>query len=389
MAVSKTRSLTRTVSSTLAALAVGGVVWTGAAAANELSCRRLAVQDADTGEELRGIEDIAYNRQTHTIYLSAYDRWEVEAAIRRKRDRVPEGAIYTLKSGELKQGAPVAEAPVFINSVTIDGPFRPHGIDFFKNDFDRQTLAVLNRVYIRADDGKSWTRSTRYEEYQINGDSARRVGALRDDRLCAANDVVGMGVYSAIVTLDRKACDWTSSIEDAFNQARGSIVRIDNDPLNGIHMDPAVGRLRFPNGVAVDRGRNLAVVAATRDRALLVYDLEDLMTKEDVEPVKRIAVPGGPDNLSWRRNGELLVALHPELTKTGFYRRRWFGAKKAPSRIASVNIRKGDVEVLFDDPTGDIFSAATVAVEAEGRLIMGGAVEEGLLVCARGDGAAS
>ena len=66
----------------------------------------------------------------------------------------------------------------------------------------------------------------------------------------------------------------------------------------------------------------------------------------------------------------MLMALHRRL-----------GIGRAPSRIIKANPQTGAVEILFDDPDGALFSAATVAVEWAGALIAGSVTDEGLLVC--------
>jgi len=62
-----------------------------------------------------------------------------------------------------------------------------------------------------------------------------------------------------------------------------------------------------------------------------------------------------------------------------FARRLGIGA--APSRIVEADPSTGRVDILFDDPKGKTFSAATVAVETRDGLIAGSVLDEGVLVC--------
>ena len=116
-------------------------------------------------------------------------------------------------------------------------------------------------------------------------------------------------------------------------------------------------------------------MAATREKSLIVFEERS----GGVDEVSRIAVPGGPDNLSATKDGKIIAAAHPSLWRLGLNRK--MGVGKAPSRIIKADIQSGDVEVLFNDPSGQTFSAATVAVETENGLVVGSVTDEGLLIC--------
>jgi hypothetical protein len=65
------------------------------------------------------------------------------------------------------------------------------------------------------------------------------------------------------------------------------------------------------------------------------------------------------------------------------------GLGKAPSRVVRIDPASAEVEVVFDDPRGDVFAGATVAVERDDVLILGSATDEGLLVCNGGEASES
>ena len=74
-----------------------------------------------------------------------------------------------------------------------------------------------------------------------------------------------------------------------------------------------------------------------------------------------------------------MAAVHPSLFSLWLYTA---GIREdAPSRIVQFDPRRDAVEVLFDDPYGELFSGATVAIHANGRLLVGSAQDSGLLVC--------
>jgi hypothetical protein len=54
---------------------------------------------------------------------------------------------------------------------------------------------------------------------------------------------------------------------------------------------------------------------------------------------------------------------------------------RGASRIISADPETGKTVLLFDDPKAALLSAASVGVETEGMLIIGSAIDEGLVVC--------
>ena len=70
--------------------------------------------------------------------------------------------------------------------------------------------------------------------------------------------------------------------------------------------------------------------------------------------------------------------MHPSLYRLAAYRHGYFDT--APSRIVRVDLDR-KVEVLFDDPAGEVFSGASVAVMSGGTLVAGSMRDAGLLVC--------
>ncbi|MCH8952353.1 MAG: hypothetical protein IID49_09545 [Proteobacteria bacterium] len=94
-----------------------------------------------------------------------------------------------------------------------------------------------------------------------------------------------------------------------------------------------------------------------------------------------VELPGGPDNLTWDGLGGLIAALHPSLFRLAAYRYGYHDT--APSRIVRVDLDR-NVEVLFDDPAGEVFSGASVAVLSGSVLVAGSMRDAGVLVCRKG-----
>jgi sugar lactone lactonase YvrE len=293
-------------------------------------CRRVALIDARTGWRIGGAEDLAMTPDSATLIVSAHDRLDPAR---------PNGGLYAVPVDHLAS-AEVVATPLVDPSARL--PLRPHGIALSP---DGRRLALVNRIgrdaaviEIGALDARRW--------------HGERV--VRDARLCRANDLAFEGDGDAVVvTIDRADC--RTSLRDLAPGARtGSLVRIEGGEVRTLREG-----LRFPNGLAA------GTVAETRGRRLIRPD------------GRAVPLPGAPDNLSADADA-LIVAVHPSLFSLWFHIRGW--ADRAPSRIVRIGPEDA-VEVLFEDPEGAIFSAATVGVMAGGRLIAGSARDAGLLVC--------
>lgn len=307
-------------------------------------CERVALKDTDTGEPIVGVEDMAPVPGSDRLILSAMDR----RAYRRSPRRAPEGGLYEVSLDRLAAGAPWAEPLVARGSVA--GGLFPHGIAVSD---DGARLAAVNR-------------SRGGETAIIGGRLSRGVFSPRRERrgaaLCRANDLdfAGDGRFGLRVTLDRGHCGvaWADLRPGATT---GRVIALD---LAGADPPRVEARgLSFANGIA---GLWIAETRAAR-----LHNLLD----------RPVTLPGGPDNLTWGPEGELVVALHPSTVQIAAYLHGLSGA--APTRIVRVTSDRR-VEVLFDDPSGDLFSGATAAVLRGGVLVAGSAVDAGVLVCRQG-----
>ena len=124
--------------------------------------------------------------------------------------------------------------------------------------------------------------------------------------------------------------------------------------------------------IAVDAG---FAVAATREKAVHIF------TKDEGGRAQHVVadVPGAPDNVTFAGDGDVIAALHPNLIRLALNRK--LGLGKAGSRIVRINAQSHDADLLFDDPSGAVFSAATVGVETDLGLVAGSVTDAGVLVC--------
>lgn len=298
-------------------------------------CQRVVLRDAVSGQAIVGAEDMALSASGNLLLFTAYDR---------RADDLAPGGLYVLDLEALSTGEELLPRLLYAGAPEAL-PFRPHGLAI---SLAGNRLAVVNRpgpataeVLIGELGPEDWLPDRR----------------ITGERLCRANDLTFTGAPgdALAITLDRSEC--TAALADLMPGARtGSVVLFDGGAL-GILREG----LAFPNGIAGP------YVAETRSMRV---------TRPGSQPLR---LPGGPDNLTMDERGWIVAAVHPKLVLLALYRAGWRGA--APSRAVRVDPDDGEVQVLFDDPTGALFSAATVALQTDDLLILGSAFDEGLLVC--------
>ncbi len=321
-------------------------------------CRRVALIDTESGHQLRGVEDIEIDRQTGRLFLSAYDRRAVEKAARKRAATLPHGGIYTVSLDQLfNAGEEAVRVTPIVSPDDIGGGLRPHGLSY---DASNDELVFINRTYQRIND--RWIETPRLQRIGANGEIF--VG-VAEDSPCAANDVL-VTEQQIFTSFDHGACNWREPLEDIFNLKRSG--------LASNHSGAVFNEAAFANGLTRTQNGDI-VLAATRENALL------LMAEQSngVETVSRIELPGGPDNLSISYDGGVVAATHQNLMRLMFNRK--LGLGKAPSRIVKANPTTGTVDILMDDPSGALFSAATIAVESKRGLVAGSVTDHGVLVC--------
>ena len=297
-------------------------------------CRHIAVIDPVTEQPLVGIEDLALSSGGRLL-LSAYDR---------NADAEVVGGIYSVSLFGLMGGGQV-RAQLVSNGPEQRVAFRPHGISLSRNG-DR--LAVINRFA---------PGEARIEVGDLTPEGWIVDRRISGERLCRANDLflIGGRRDEMNITLDREDC--TPSMRDIKpGSTTGKLGFFD-----GTHFEISRVRLSFPNGVAGP------YIAETR---------EDRILRPGAAP---IALPGAPDNLNLDDEDKLIVAVHPKLSQLWLYREGV--VEIAPTRLLRVDTTTGSIDVLFDDPSGQVFSAATSAVFRDGMLVAGSVQDHGLLVC--------
>ncbi|TWA52602.1 hypothetical protein FBZ84_13722 [Azospirillum baldaniorum] len=303
------------------------------------ACRTVSV--TANGTPVIGIEDMALDAGRGQAVLSAYDRRAGTM-----------GGLYLLNLRSL-------DAPA-VAAVPLATGLRPAGIDLRAEPDGARSLLAISRH----EDG-----SATVERYRLDGATLTHQGTITSPLLCRANDVAFLDGERFLFTSSHGGCGWGAVIEDnVLGRRHGFVGVVDNGTARVL-----IGGIGFANGLLPDEARDRLTVAATREDALLVYRLSDPQA-----PPQRLAVPGGPDNLTMAPDGRLLVALHPSPFQLALHRYGWPGGAAAPTRVAALS--PAGTEILLDED-GRRFSAATVALSWNGRLIVGSVTALGLLVC--------
>ena len=328
----------------IALVALAGCAPSAPGRIDPADCRRLSLIDA-AGRPVIGAEDLALAGDT--LFVSAYDRLAAERAAGKAGPVPPAGGLYALPLAALDARSPVRVADIL--APVLGRAVRPHGIDAVGADRS-VTLGVSVREYVRGADGWDLRAGAVVLRQRPEGWTA---GAEipADARL---NDVAlaGPALFGSL-----------DGGRSAFGPARGSVVEL--APARRT----VAGELRFANGLVRDRAGTLWVAETRADRITAL-------------PARRsLALPGAPDNLTLAPDGRIVAALLPDLLRYALHRFDLPLGAHAASRIVAVDPATGAAETLFDDPSGETFSGATVGLVAGRHLVLGAVREPGLLVC--------
>lgn len=318
-------------------------------------CARVALTDSLTGAEIVGAEDLDVDRAGGRLFISAYDRRAVERATKQRTKAIPKGGLYVVSLDDLAGGKKEIRARSIVDSDSVNGGLRPHGIAYDEATGD---LTFVNRGYAREE--RQWRLQAEVLTLASSGE-----WAAAHPVNCSANDLTILD-GRPLITLDHAGCGLSAGIEDVLGLKRARLVEAGGESV--------VEGLGFANGVVAVPG-GLVFVAATRERVL--YPI--LVGQDGSSTQKAIPLGAAPDNLSLSDEGKIIAALHPSLLVIGLQRR--LGVGRSPSRIVEIVPETGDKVLLFDDREASLISAATAAISTNGLLVIGSVVDAGIVVC--------
>lgn len=363
----------------LAAGCLAGCGWTAPGPGVAEACRRVAVVDAadPTAPPIRGIEDIA--AVDDGLYLSAQDR-------RHALGDAPRGGLYWLDRDRLAEAH--ARRRVAVRDVTRHLPalerLLPHGISARPAE-DGDEVLVIDRRPEGDEPGPALWRLLVTDG--PDGRIARSAAQVaRGPSLCNANDVLDVAPGRALLTRHLESCDRLHRlVELVTGRATGSVTALSWDGSEPATMRTVRDGLAFANGIALlddPSPAHLVAVAASRDDRLWAIDPRtggaDPLRGPDGSP----QVLSGLDNLTAASDGGLLAASHPDLLALFLHLEGIFDT--APSLIRHVAPGRTSRLLYASDghrPLDSAFSGATVAVATGGWLVLGAALDTGLLIC--------
>ena len=364
----------------------------GAVRAAEQICHRVDLLDRLTDNFISGVEDIEIDKLNGIAILSAHDRWALEDALAAGSESLPQGGLYALAMDLAIDWAGAPPERILVDDLsaafTSDRDFRPQGLALSDQGAGPR-LFVINQRYVR-DDG-AWRHSPTIEVFDREAGALVHRRTLEHPSICYPNSLAALGPETLLLTNDHGACGGLGAwLEDLLPLDRANLVGLTfaGDPGTAPQARQVVSGFRFANGVAVARpGGDLVYVADTRRDEISVFSSSDLRSGARVPPAASLDLPAGPDNLRWAPDGRLITAVHPSLLRLGLYIKRWLGVTSAPSRVLAVSPDDGTSQILFDDPEGELISAASAAAAHDGWLLIGSAFDRGLVVCRLPDAA--
>ncbi len=333
------------------------------------ACWGVEVYDDLTGEKVVGVEDLDFDPESGTIFMSAYDRRAVAREIEAGKVTT-QGGIYTINVSDITDAPTLKVTDISRAFKDAGNEFRPHG---FALGYiaDNVLLMAINRTYQEKDN--LLILSPIFELFYFSNQSLMHMGNYTLEGVCDPNDLILVGI---LMTFGMTFSDNSWNCQSGVSNYKGA-VKITGSPTPEIIIEDIV----FPNGLAIAKKQNspLLAVAVTREKSIQLFELNDYSM------IKNISLKIAPDNLTVDQDDNLYVAGFPNLIDYYFYMKSWLGVEKSPSAAYRISPENFSQELLFKDD-GSMISGATVALRASDYLILGSAWDDNIAICSGMDG---
>lgn len=347
------------------------------------TCWGVEVYDDLTGEKVVGVEDLDFDPESGTIFMSAYDR----RAVAREIDEgkvTTQGGIYTINVSDITVTASLKVTDISRAFKDAGNEFRPHGFDVWGINSNKRIFAI-NRLYKTERSDAKMTPVIEVFEYNqgqlLHSEriSFSNVGTVQETIVCDLYDVTYDGdsfVTFLIVTHFPRFCE-------KFENGEEGDFRPHFKALNSDFMISMISHDSMPNGIArfYSQDLNIFTFTITLEKQILIS--VDKPEKKYVYDVFDLSI--FPDNVTIDHEGTLLVAGFPNLIDYYFYMKSWLGVEKSPSVVYRISPETYEQTLLFKD-NGAMISGATVALRAGDYLIMGSAWDDNIAICSGMDG---
>jgi arylesterase/paraoxonase len=137
--------------------------------------------------------------------------------------------------------------------------------------------------------------------------------------------------------------------------------------------------MTFANSVSVSADGSLLFATSTLSGHLHVYRRD--ATTGALSDLRRHFIGRGPDNIDRTTDGVLTVAMHPAMLR--FLWHAADAARRSPVRVAEITDPGSAAPPVRDvfASDGASFSAASVAVRMDDKLILGAVYDDGVAIC--------
>lgn len=314
---------------------------------------------------IAGAEDITIDHAAGKAYIAAQDRWSS------KGGKQPPG-IYVL---DLTSDTALPEKMPSDLSGDFAGGVR--GLSFFVG------ASGTRRLFLIHDRGDA---DYAVEILDVGGNELHHVRTVADpDHLISCNDLVALDGERFYVTNDHGSRQQLAQLLETFAALPWSNVVF----FDGNRFHTVAKNIEQANGIALDHRRKRLYVASTRMRCIYQYAWDPDRPAAELTDRVSIDLDGCPDNLEWNEDAtELWVAADPSFIILAVYAMHTPLLQTAPSRVFCLHFENGEtprVERVFDDETGQVISASSVAAVygsgAARRLLIGAPFDDHFIEC--------
>lgn len=338
---------------------IGLVLRTLNAAGSFEDVKVVAAGTCKTLSDLAGSEDLQFDRQTKTLFVSSRDyRWRSTGAVP-ARD-----GLYAMSLDHPELGLHKLDG--------TPADFHPHGISLYRAPDGVLTLMAINHP--------SGEKPSTVEIFEVaSGDTGpvlNHVGSVKGDLLHKPNDLVAVGKDRFYATNDHGSTSGLGeTLENYLMLPRASVVYYDGNVFKTV----AEGLL-FANGINVSPDLSLVYVAETTGATVKTYSRDviggGLTLKNEFEMAR------GLDNIDVDDSGNLWIAGHPKLLK--LVARRSDPKALSPSQVSKVTVVGGipaSATTVYAN-LGEQVSGSSVGAVLGGHLYIGSIFGPGILDCA-------
>ncbi len=302
-------------------------------------------------------EDIQLDRERGFAYLSVLDR-------------------RALAQGQAVQGEVLRvdlEAPVLQPVPALENPpahFRPHGMSLYIGADGQRWLFVLNHPVKR---GSEPEMVELFRETTPGRFAHSRT--FSDPLLISPNDLVAVGPAQFYVANDKVIGGGLATALQQLGIGASPLVFVAGDTATAVVDDIASG-----GGINVSADGQTLYVSETSGQRVRV--LERTGDGGAVRELGRIKLGTAPDNIDVAPDGSLWIGAHANVMALAMHFAR---GEPAPSQVLQVEDPAGASPRISERylNTGEDFSASSVGVSYEDKLLVGSITEKRLLVCRR------